>query len=211
MRARALTRSRVCSAPLASLTLRRARDTGTRNLAETVSAMCYLTVMKNVGRRDFIGLLGVAAAWPHVARAQQPTQLIGLMSGRSPEDSKHLIAAIHEGLAETGFVEGKNITVEYRWALGQYDRLPAMAAELVKLHPSLLIAVGGDTSAAAAKKATATIPIVFGMGGDPVKAGLVTSFGRPGGNVTGYTLLTSDLEPKRLGLLRDLLPGATAF
>lgn len=173
--------------------------------------MLSLTGMRNVRRRDVIGLLGGAAAWPFAVRAQQPAPLIALMSGRSPEDSKHLIAAIQEGLAETGFVEGKNITVEYRWALGQYDRLPALAAELIKLHPALLIAVGGDPSAVAAKKATATIPIVFGMGDDPIKAGLVTSFGRPGGNATGYTLLTSELEPKRLGLLRDLLPGASAF
>jgi len=166
-----------------------------------------------VKRREFISLLGgaVAAAWPVRAGAQDTTPLIALMSGRSPEDSKHLIAAIHEGLAATGFVEGKNITVEYRWALGQYDRLPALAAELIKLHPTLLIAVGGDPSAVAAKKATATIPIVFGMGDDPIKAGLVTSLGRPGGNATGYTLLTSELEPKRLGLLRDLLPGASVF
>jgi putative ABC transport system substrate-binding protein len=127
---------------------------------------------------------------------------------RSPDDSSHLVAAFHRGLGETGFVEGKNLTVEYRWALGQYDRLPALAAELVKRPVTILVAVGGDVSAVAAKKATSTIPIVFGMGGDPIKAGLVNSLGRPGGNATGYTLLTSELEPKRLGLLRDLLPNA---
>ena len=109
---------------------------------------------------------------------------------------------------ETGFVEGKNLKVEYRWALGQYDRLPAFAAELVKRPVTILVAVGGDVSAVAAKKATSTIPIVFGMGGDPIKAELVDSLGRPGGNATGYTLLTNELEPKRLGLLRDLLPNA---
>jgi putative ABC transport system substrate-binding protein len=160
-------------------------------------------------RRQFIVLLAGAVAGPAVVRAQQPTTpIVGFMSGRSPDDSSHLVAAFHQGLGETGFVEGKNVTVEYRWALGQYDRLPALAAELVKRPVTILVAVGGDVSAVAAKKATSTIPIVFGMGGDPIKAGLVDSLGRPGGNATGYTLLTSELEPKRLGLLRDLLPGA---
>jgi putative tryptophan/tyrosine transport system substrate-binding protein len=153
-------------------------------------------------------LLGATAVAPAV-RAQQPTAaIIGFMSGRSPDDSRHLIAAFHQGLREAGFVEGKNITVEYRWALGQYDRLPALAAELVKRPVAVIAAVGGDVSAVAAKQATSTIPIVFGMGGDPVKAGLVDSLGRPGGNATGYTLLTAELEPKRLGLLHDLLPDA---
>jgi putative ABC transport system substrate-binding protein len=145
-------------------------------------------------------------------RAQQPTaSLIGFMSGRSPDDSRHLVAAFHQGLREAGFVEGKNVTVEYRWALGQYDRLPAFAADLVKRPVTVIAAVGGDVSAVAAKQATSTIPIVFGMGGDPVKARLVDSLGRPGGNATGFTLLTNELEPKRLGLLRDLLPDAAAI
>jgi len=153
-------------------------------------------------------LLGATAVAPAV-RAQQPTApIIGFMSGRSPDDSAHLVAAFHNGLREAGFVEGKNVTVEYRWALGQYDRLPAMAADLVKRPVTVIAAVGGDVSAVSAKQATSTIPIVFGMGGDPTKAGLVDSLGRPGGNATGYTLLTSELEPKRLGLLRDLLPDA---
>jgi ABC-type uncharacterized transport system substrate-binding protein len=161
-----------------------------------------------VRRREFLILLGATAVAPAV-RAQQPTAaIIGFMSGRSPDDSRHLIAAFHQGLREAGFVEGKNITVEYRWALGQYDRLPALAAELVKRPVAVIAAVGGDVSAVAAKQATSTIPIVFGMGGDPVKAGLVDSLGRPGGNATGYTLLTAELEPKRLGLLHDLLPDA---
>jgi putative ABC transport system substrate-binding protein len=159
---------------------------------------------------QFIVLLaGAATAWPAVVQAQQPTTpIVGFMSGRSPDDSSHLVAAFHQGLGETGFVDGKNVTVEYRWALGQYDRLPTLAAELVKRPVTILVAVGGDVSAVAAKKATSTIPIVFGMAGDPVKAGLVDSFGRPGGNATGFTLLTSELEPKRLGLLRDLLRDA---
>ena len=128
---------------------------------------------------------------------QATTPIVGFMSGRSPDDSSHLVAAFHRGLGETGFVEGKNLKVEYRWALGQYDRLPAFAAELVKRPVTILVAVGGDVSAVAAKKATSTIPIVFGMGGDPIKAELVDSLGRPGGNATGYTLLTNELEPKR--------------
>src|SRR5262249_54807154 len=134
--------------------------------------------------------------------------VIGFMSGRAPEESKHLVAAFHEGLSETGFVEGKNVSVEYRWALGQYDRLPALATDLLKRHVAVLVAVGGDVSAHAAKHATSTIPIVFGMGGDPVKAGLVASLCRPGGNATGYTLLTLELETKRLGMLHDLVPNA---
>jgi len=163
---------------------------------------------RKVRRREVLLLLGATAVAPAV-RAQQPTApIIGFMSGRSPDDSAHLVAAFHNGLREAGFVEGKNVTVEYRWALGQYDRLPAMAADLVKRPVTVIAAVGGDVSAISAKQATSTIPIVFGMGGDPTKAGLVDSLGRPGGNATGYTLLTSELEPKRLGLLRDLLPDA---
>jgi ABC-type uncharacterized transport system substrate-binding protein len=129
------------------------------------------------------------------------------MSGRSPDDSKHLLEAFHRGLGETGFVEGKNVTFEYRWASGNYERLPGFAVDLAKRSVAVIVAVGGDVSAVAAKKAASTIPIVFGMGGDPIKAGLVDSLGRPGGNATGFTLLTNELEPKRLGLLRDLLPG----
>jgi putative ABC transport system substrate-binding protein len=112
-----------------------------------------------------------------------------------------------QGLADAGFVEGKNIAIEYRWALRQYDRLPELAADLVERHVALIAAVGGDLSGIAARRATSTIPLVFGMGGDPIKAGLVDSLSRPGGNVTGFTLLTNELEPKRLGLLRDLLPN----
>ena len=175
------------------------------------SKLCYCGFNRgqNVRRRQFIVLLGAAAGWPVIAIAQQSAvPVIGFMSGRSPEDSRHLVAAFHQGLREAGFVEGKNIAIEYRWASGQYDRLPALAADLVKRQVAVIAAVGGDVSAVAAKQATSTIPIVFGMGGDPVKAGLADSVGRPGGNATGYTLLTSELEPKRLGLLRDLLPDA---
>jgi putative ABC transport system substrate-binding protein len=159
-------------------------------------------------RREFITVLGSAAMWPLVARAQQPAMpVIGFMSGRSAEDSPHVLAAFRQGLSDFGFVEWQNIAIEFRWAGGQYDRLPSLAAELVARRVAVLAALGGDASSAAAKQATSVIPIVFGMGGDPVQAGLVESFNRPGGNATGYTILTIDLEPKRIGLLRELVPS----
>jgi putative ABC transport system substrate-binding protein len=161
-------------------------------------------------RREFITLLGGAVASPLAARAQQPAlPVIGFMSGRSPEDSTHLVAAFRQGLAESGFVEGQTVAIEFRWADGDYDRLPALAADLVSRKVAVLVGVGGDVSAVVATKATRTIPVVFGMGGDPVKAGLVASFNRPGGNVTGYTVLTSEMESKRLGLMRELVPGVS--
>jgi putative ABC transport system substrate-binding protein len=160
-------------------------------------------------RREFITLIGGAAvAWPLAARAQQPAMpVIGFMSARGPEDSAYLLAAFRRGLAEGGYVEGQNVSIEFRWARGQYDLLPAMAADLVSRRVSVLVAVGGDPSPRAAKRATSTIPIVFGVGGDPVSDGLVESFNRPGGNATGDTLYTNVMEPKRLGLLRELVPG----
>jgi putative ABC transport system substrate-binding protein len=138
-------------------------------------------------RRQFITLLGGAAAgWPLAARAQQtPMPLIGFMSGRSPEDSAHLVTAFRQGLSDIGFVESQNIAIEFRWARGQYDRLPALAADLVGRRVAVLAAVGGDLSSFAAKQATSTIPIVFGMGADPVLAGLVDSFNQPGGTRPG--------------------------
>src|SRR5262249_3394322 len=146
-------------------------------------------------------------AWPLLAHGQQRMPIIGFMSGRSEQDSRHLVEAFRQGLAEAGLVEGQNLTIEFRWANGQYDRLPALAAELVNLQVAILVGVGGDPSARAAKQATATIPIVFGMGGDPIAAGLVKSFNQPGGNATGYTLLTNQMESKRVGLLRELVPS----
>jgi len=159
-------------------------------------------------RRNFLCFLGgTATAWPLVARAQQPTMpVVGFMSGRSSEESAHLISAFREGLAEAGFIDGQNLKIEFRWAQGDYDLLPALAADLVGRGVNVLVGVGGDVSAVTAKRATATIPVVFGMGSDPVKAGLVASFNRPGGNVTGFTLWANQIESKQLDLLRKLLP-----
>ena len=165
--------------------------------------------MSVIRRREFIALLGGAAVtWPLSAGAQQAgLPVIGFMSGRSPEDSAHLVAAFRKGLNDLGFVEGQNVAIEFRWARGQYDRLPALATELAARQVAVLAAVGGDFSALAAKQASPTIPIVFGTGGDPVQSGLVNSINHPGGNATGYTILTNELEPKRIGLLRELAPG----
>jgi putative ABC transport system substrate-binding protein len=162
-------------------------------------------------RREFITLLGgTAAAWPLVAHAQQPVMpVIGFMSSRSPEDSVQLLEAFRRGLKEGGFSEGQNVAIEFRWAHGDYSKLPALAADLVNRRVNVFTAVGGVPSPLAAKRATSIIPIVFGTGGDPVSDGLVESFNRPGGNVTGVTLLTALMEPKRLGLLRELAPGVT--
>src|SRR5262245_23015323 len=165
----------------------------------------------HIGRRKFLATLGgAAAAWPLAVRAQQPAMpVIGYLSARSRDDTSHLIAAFQRGLAESGYVEGRNVTIEYHFAIGQYDRLPAMATELVRPPVAVIAATGGEPAVQAAKAATSTIPIVFATGVDPVKQDLVASFNRPGGNVTGIILFAAQLEPKRLGLLRDLAPQAS--
>jgi putative ABC transport system substrate-binding protein len=163
-----------------------------------------------VKRRTFIAVLGgAAAAWPLAARAQQPAMpVIGYLSARSPDDTTHLVAAFNKGLGETGFIDSRNVTIDWSWGRGQYEQLPAMAAEFVRRRVALIVATGGEPAALAAKAATSTIPIVFSIGGDPVSQGLAASFSHPGGNTTGFTLLTNQLEPKRLGLLRQFLPQA---
>jgi putative ABC transport system substrate-binding protein len=156
-------------------------------------------------RRDFITFVGGGAAWPRAARAQQPIPVVGFLSGRSAHDSINDVTAFRRGLAETDYVEGRNMLIEFRWAQGQIDRLPGLAMELVRHPVVVLAAVGG--AAHAAKAATSTIPIIFGSGEDPINGGLVTSLGRPQGNITGATFFTSILGAKRLGLLRELVPG----
>jgi ABC-type uncharacterized transport system substrate-binding protein len=162
-------------------------------------------------RREFIGLLGSAAACPLAARAQQAAMpIIGLLDSSSVDEYAPFLTAVREGLRDVGFVEGRNVAIEYRWADGRYDRLPALAAELVRVPVTVLVATG-ITAAAAAKAATSTVPIVFNTGGDPVRFGLVASLNRPAGNVTGVASLGKVLVVKRLELLREVVPKADAI
>jgi putative ABC transport system substrate-binding protein len=162
-------------------------------------------------RRDFIATVSAFIASWSAARAQQAIPLIGFLSSRSPEDTTDVVAAFRGGLAENGYVEGQTIAIEYRFAHGQYDQLTKLATELVAKPIGVLVATGGDLSALAAKAATSAIPIVFTIGTDPVKIGLVASYSRPGGNITGVNILASTLETKRLGLLHQLIPQAATI
>jgi putative ABC transport system substrate-binding protein len=161
-------------------------------------------------RREFITLLGgAAAAWPLAARAQQPAMpVIGWISSRAASESDYLVAAFRQGLKETGYMEPQNVALDFRWGEGRYDRLPAHATELVGRPVTVIVATGGDPAAQAAKAATATIPIIFVSGSDPVKVGLVASLNRPGGNITGVHLLLLGMGAKRLGMLHELVPAA---
>jgi len=162
-------------------------------------------------RREVIALVASAPAWPLPVRAQSSgTSVVGFLSSRSPEESDSLVHAFRAGLHESGQA-GRNLRIEFRWAGGRLDRLPALAAELAREEVAVLVAAGGSNSALAAKSATASIPIVFVIGGDPVKLGLVSSLPRPGGNATGMTIISGDLAPKRLAMLRELAPNAAAF
>jgi ABC-type uncharacterized transport system substrate-binding protein len=162
-----------------------------------------------MNRRGVITLLGGAAAWPVRLSAQQPAMpVIGVLSSRSLDDSQEMLIELGQGLRGEGFVDRQNVAIEYRWADGKYDRLPALAAELISRQVAVIFAVGSVPSPLAAKAATSTIPIVFIVGGDPVRFGLVASLARPGGNATGVSTLTGPLTAKRLELLRELLPRA---
>jgi putative ABC transport system substrate-binding protein len=159
-------------------------------------------------RRDFVKLLGTAAVWPLAARAQQNLPVIGFLASKAAADQMHLMPLFHQGLADTGYVEGRNVAIEYRWANGDYSKLPALAVDLAARNVAVIVANGGDIVALAAKAATTTIPIVISTGSDPVKTGLVASINRPGGNITGISLFAGTLDAKRLEMIHELVPQA---
>jgi putative tryptophan/tyrosine transport system substrate-binding protein len=165
-----------------------------------------------VRRRVFIAGLGCAAAWPIAARAQQTAvPAIGLLSGATLESTREDVASFHQGLAETGYIENRNVTIEYRWAEGDNDRLPVLAADLVRRQVAVIVAFASTPAAFAAKAATQTIPIVFQVGPDPVRNGLVASLARPGGNLTGATTINVELIAKTLSLIHELVPAASTI
>ncbi len=159
-------------------------------------------------RREFIALVGAPFAWPFSARAQQSMPVIGFLSSRSPSKSSGVVAAFRQGLGESGFAEGQNLAVAFRWAEAHYDRLPALATELVNLRVTVLFAAGGPPSAMAAKAATTTIPIIFSAVNDPVQLGLIASLNRPGGNLSGMSMFTAELAAKSVELLKEMVPTA---
>jgi putative ABC transport system substrate-binding protein len=163
-------------------------------------------------RREFITLLGSTAAWPLAARAQQPTMpVIGFLDPQSLEPTSHLVAAFRKGLSAAGYVEGRNVAIEFRWAYNERDRLPDLASDLVRRRVAVIVTPGGIAATLAAKAATATIPIVFLASGDPVQSGLATSLSRPGGNTTGVSFMTGEIAAKQLGLMHELMPQAARF
>ena len=169
-------------------------------------------LVSRTNRRAFIAALGGAAAWPLLANGQlSDKKRVGFLSSRLPDESASVVAAFQQGLKETGFLEGQNIEIEFRWAEGRYDRLPSLARELVAQQIALIAATGDSVSAMAAKAATPDVPIVFVIGGDPVHFGLVASLNRPGGNITGVSLISTGLGAKRLGLLQELIPNAATI